>query len=91
MKHGQNEKLAACRKPFYNREPAIPKEEAYKAVGTQLISDDLGTPGSALNNSLNITREAGIQVSPTGTPRPNVGEGLGVRGTSTQDGPFGIH
>jgi acetyl esterase/lipase len=29
--------------PFYNREPPVPKEEAYKAVGTQLISDDLGT------------------------------------------------
>jgi acetyl esterase/lipase len=29
--------------PFYNREPPIPKEEAYKAVGTRLISDDLGT------------------------------------------------
>ena len=29
--------------PFYNREPPVPKEEAYNAVGTRLISDDLGT------------------------------------------------
>jgi acetyl esterase/lipase len=28
---------------FYNRQPAVPKEEAYQAVGTRLISDDLGT------------------------------------------------
>jgi acetyl esterase/lipase len=29
--------------PFYNRQPQVPKEEAYQAVGTRLISDDLGT------------------------------------------------
>ena len=28
--------------PFYSRQPAISKEEAYQAVGTRLISDDLG-------------------------------------------------
>ena len=28
--------------PFYNREPALPKEEAYQAVGTRVISDDMG-------------------------------------------------
>ncbi|HLF44896.1 MAG TPA: alpha/beta hydrolase [Chitinophagaceae bacterium] len=28
---------------FYNRQPPVSKEEAYKAVGTRLISDDLGT------------------------------------------------
>lgn len=28
--------------PFYNRQPAVPKEEAYQAVGTRPISDDLG-------------------------------------------------
>ena len=28
--------------PFYNRQPAISKEEAYQAVGTRVISDDLG-------------------------------------------------
>lgn len=27
---------------FYNRQPAISKEEAYQAVGTRVISDDLG-------------------------------------------------
>jgi acetyl esterase/lipase len=26
--------------PFYNRQPLVSKEEAYKAVGTQIISDD---------------------------------------------------
>jgi acetyl esterase/lipase len=29
--------------PFYNQRPQVPKEEAYQAVGTRLISDDLGT------------------------------------------------
>jgi acetyl esterase/lipase len=29
--------------PFYNRQPSISKEEAYQAVGTRLISDDLAT------------------------------------------------
>jgi acetyl esterase/lipase len=28
--------------PFYSRQPAVPKEEAYQAVGTQLISEDQG-------------------------------------------------
>ena len=28
--------------PFYNRQPAVPKEEAYEAVGTRLISEDQG-------------------------------------------------
>jgi acetyl esterase/lipase len=28
---------------FYNRQPPVSKEEAYQAVGTRLISDDLGT------------------------------------------------
>ena len=26
--------------PFYNQQPAVPKEEAYKAAGTRVISDD---------------------------------------------------
>ena len=29
--------------PFYNRQPPVPREEAYQAVGTRLISDDLAT------------------------------------------------
>src|SRR5262245_15959127 len=28
---------------FYNRQPPVPREEAYRAVGTRLISDDLAT------------------------------------------------
>jgi dipeptidyl aminopeptidase/acylaminoacyl peptidase len=28
--------------PFYNRQPTVSKEEAYQAVGTRAISDDLG-------------------------------------------------
>ena len=28
--------------PFYNRQPAVAKEEAYQAVGTRLISEDAG-------------------------------------------------
>lgn len=28
--------------PFYNRQPSVPKEEAYEAVGTHVISDDQG-------------------------------------------------
>ncbi len=28
--------------PFYNRQPAITKEEAYRAVGTRVISEDVG-------------------------------------------------
>ena len=28
--------------PFYNRQPSVPKEEAYQAVGTRVISEDQG-------------------------------------------------
>jgi acetyl esterase/lipase len=28
--------------PFYNRQPSVPKEEAYQAVGTRVIADDQG-------------------------------------------------
>ena len=30
--------------PFYNRQPSVPKEEAYQAVGTRVISEDQAEP-----------------------------------------------
>jgi acetyl esterase/lipase len=43
--------------PFYNRQPAVPKDEAYQAVGSRLVSEDHG--GSRGRFYL-FTRQQGI-------------------------------
>jgi acetyl esterase/lipase len=43
--------------PFYNRQPAVTKDEAYQAVGTRLIADD---PGGSRGRFYLFTRQQGL-------------------------------
>ena len=47
--------------PFYNRQPAVSKEEAYQAVGTRVISEDQGGNRGRFFEELSLASCSGLR------------------------------